>query len=86
MYFFGPENLGGLGNLLPKIEEDVAKTGKPFDIVSVEVRICCANVTMPSGVDRGYSDCRSISGGARGMLYASLDCRLCMTMSINRKS
>ncbi|KAJ8469425.1 hypothetical protein ONZ51_g8997 [Trametes cubensis] len=36
MYLFGPENLGGLGNLLPKIEEDVAKTGKPFDIVSVE--------------------------------------------------
>ncbi|KAI0329394.1 UDP-Glycosyltransferase/glycogen phosphorylase [Cubamyces sp. BRFM 1775] len=36
MYLFGPENLGGHGDLLPKIEEDVAKTGKPFDIVSVE--------------------------------------------------
>ena len=86
MYLFGPENLGGLGNLLPKIEEDVAKTGKPFDIVSVEVRICRANVILPSGVDRGYSDCRSISGGARETLYAFLDCRLCTTMSINRKS
>ena len=42
-YLFGPESLGGHGDLLPKIEEDVAKTGKPFDIVSVEVSLAPRN-------------------------------------------
>ncbi len=38
LYLFGPESLGGRGNLLVKAEADAAETGKPFDIVATEVR------------------------------------------------
>ena len=34
---FGPEKLGGKGNLRVKIEEEVGRTGKPFGDVAVEV-------------------------------------------------
>ncbi|KAI0630403.1 UDP-Glycosyltransferase/glycogen phosphorylase [Trametes polyzona] len=36
-YLFGPESLGGRGNLLPKAEEEAAKTGAPFDVVAAQV-------------------------------------------------
>ncbi|KAI0775764.1 UDP-Glycosyltransferase/glycogen phosphorylase [Trametes elegans] len=36
-YLFGPESLGGRGNLLLKADEDAAKTGKPFDVAAAEV-------------------------------------------------
>lgn len=37
-YLFGPESLGGRGNLLEKAKAEVARTGKPFDVVAPEVR------------------------------------------------
>ncbi|OJT07393.1 UDP-glycosyltransferase 87A1 [Trametes pubescens] len=36
-YLFGPESLGGRGNLLIKAEEEAATTGKPFDVAAAEV-------------------------------------------------
>ncbi len=35
-YLFGPESLGGRGNLFPKVEEET-KTGKPFNVAATEV-------------------------------------------------
>ncbi|KAM5530977.1 hypothetical protein V8D89_015359 [Ganoderma adspersum] len=48
-YLFGPESLGGRGNLLVKAEAEVAKTGKPFDVVAPELfgRIEDAIVRVP---------------------------------------
>ncbi|KAI0675345.1 UDP-Glycosyltransferase/glycogen phosphorylase [Trametes maxima] len=36
-YLFGPESLGGRGNLLPKAEVEAAETGKPFDVAAAEL-------------------------------------------------
>ncbi|OJT14532.1 UDP-glycosyltransferase 76E2, partial [Trametes pubescens] len=35
-YLFGPESLGGRGNLFPKVEEET-KTGKPFNVAATEI-------------------------------------------------
>ena len=37
-YLFGPESLGGKGNIRIKAEEIVRQTGKPFDEVVKQVR------------------------------------------------
>ncbi|KAI0823685.1 UDP-Glycosyltransferase/glycogen phosphorylase [Trametes gibbosa] len=36
-YLFGPESLGGRGDLLPKAAEEAAATGKPFDVAAAEI-------------------------------------------------
>ena len=41
---FGPEKLGGKGNLRVKIEEEVGRTGRPFGDVAVEV--CASTVIL----------------------------------------
>ncbi|KAI0633619.1 UDP-Glycosyltransferase/glycogen phosphorylase [Trametes polyzona] len=36
-HLFGPESLGGRGSLIAKVEEEVKKSGRPFDDVCVDV-------------------------------------------------
>lgn len=36
-YSFGPENLGGRGNIAAKVEAEVKRTGRSFEEVVVEV-------------------------------------------------
>ena len=37
-HFFGPESVGGKGNVRLIVEEEVKKTGKPLPHVAMEVR------------------------------------------------
>ncbi|PIL36220.1 hypothetical protein GSI_01881 [Ganoderma sinense ZZ0214-1] len=54
-YLFGPESLGGRGNLLAKAEAEAAATGQPFDVVATEVSIVVVRVPgLPPMYDYEY--------------------------------
>ena len=36
---FGPESMGGVGDIRPRIEAETARTGRPYDEVGIEVHI-----------------------------------------------
>lgn len=37
-YLFGPDKLGGRGDIITKVEAEVKRTGRPFEDVAMEVR------------------------------------------------
>lgn len=41
-HLFGPENLGGRGDIVAKVEAEVKRTGRRFEDVAAEVRTLVA--------------------------------------------
>lgn len=82
-YLFGPENLGGRGNIAAKVDAEVKRTGRPFAEVVVEVRTFvagrCALWSDASLPDRRWPSSPRVKSSR------SLLCHPCMTTSTTRR-
>lgn len=82
-YLFGPEDLGGRGNIAAKVDAEVKRTGRPFAEVVVEVRTYVArSCTLRS--DASLPD-RRWSSSLKVKSSRSLLCHPCMTTSTTRR-
>lgn len=50
VHIFGPEKLGGKGNIRLKAEEEAQRTGRPYADIVLEVRVLARFHIMPNSM------------------------------------